>query len=183
MIRKSIVLTFAVLLMSAITAMACGNNTSQTGAQKSACNTVGKTAAKAQMIGDKAGCTAGRTSGTTQLINADSPSKVTMAGTLTCSSCSLKAEGAHAACSDHGCTTALKTADGRYISLMQNKFSKNLLSNKDMKNKSIQISGTYFANANMLDVQSYSVDGGAEHSWCGHCKGMDGCAAKTSGSL
>ena len=183
MIRKSLVLTFAVLLMSAMTAMACGDNASKTSAQKSACSTTGKTAAKAQMIGDKAGCTAGKTSGTAQTINIESPSEVTLTGTLTCSNCSLKANGANAECSEHGCLTALKTADGRYVTLMQNKFSKNLLANREMKNKPMEISGTYFANANMFDVKSYSVDGGQTMSWCGHCKGMDGCAAKASGSL
>jgi hypothetical protein len=165
MIRKSIVLTFAILLISAMTAMACGDNASKTSAQRSGCGTTGKTGQTAQMI------------------NTESPAQVTLTGSLTCSNCSLKADGANAACSEHGCLTALKTADGRYITLMQNKFSQNLLANREYKNKPIEISGTFFANANVLDVKSYSVDGGTEVSWCGHCKGMDGCAAKASGSL
>jgi hypothetical protein len=221
MIRKSLVLTFAILLVAAMTAMASGNKSSNTCAQKSACTT-NKTAAKATMIGDKSSCTtpgqtstqtrmigdkgscaatcsksaktgtligdksscsASRTSTTAQMTNAESPATVTMTGTLACSTCALKAEGANAACSEHGCTTALRTADGRFVTLMPNKYSENLLANRKLSSKPIEITGTYFANANMLDVQSYSIDGGQPMSWCDHCKSMDACRAKASGSL
>ena len=34
-----------------------------------------------------------------------------------------------------------------------------------------------FANANVLDVRTYTIDGGKNTSWCDHCKGMDACMA------
>jgi len=144
MIRKSLALTAAVVLVSAITAMACG-----------------------------AGSQPGQKTGA--LINTETPQQVTLKGQLTCSSCALKARGAQSSCSEFGCSYTLKTADGRFVSLLQNKFSKDLIGNKKNHNKPVEITGTYFANANMLDVQTYTIDGGKNISWCDHCKGMDAC--------
>lgn len=157
MIRKSLTLTAAVVLISAMTAMACGKDA---GEQTSATQAGAK-------------------------IASETPQQVTWKGELVCLGCSLKAIGAKSACSEFGCSHTLKTADGRYVAFLQNNFSKALLAGKDMHNKPIEITGTFFANANVLDVQSYAVDGGKEISWCDHCKGMDACtakAAKTSGS-
>lgn len=116
------------------------------------------------------------------MINSESPQQVTLKGQLVCSTCSLKSLGAHSDCSEFGCTHALKTSDGRMVTLMPNQYSKPLFSSKELSNKSVEITGTYFANANMLDVQSYSVDGGKTTSWCDHCKTMDDCKTKTLGS-
>ena len=120
--------------------------------------------------------------GTSAMINSETPQQVTLKGQLVCSTCALKAQGAHSACTDFGCTTALKTSDGRMVTLMPNQYSKPLLSSKEMSNKPVEITGTFFANANMLDIQSYSVDGGKMMSWCDHCKTMDACKSKTLGS-
>ena len=149
MFKKVLVLAVAVMSISAVTAMACGNDASSASAKTSA------------------------------MINATSPQQVTLKGQLACSSCSLKAKGAQSACSEFGCTHALKTEDGRFISLMQNKFSKNLLSDKKNHNKPVEITGTFFANANVLDVKSYTLDKGKTISWCDHCKGMDACMASS----
>jgi hypothetical protein len=124
----------------------------------------------------------GQKTGTTTMINSESPQQVTLKGQLVCSTCSLKAEGAHSDCKDFGHTRALKTSDGRMITLMPNQYSKLLLSDMTLNNKPIEITGTYFANANMLDVQSYSIDGGKTMSWCDHDKTMDACKSRTLGS-
>ncbi len=99
----------------------------------------------------------------------------TFDGTLVCLGCDLKkAEGARAACSAFGHTHALKTADGQYISLLENKFSKDLIAGEQYHNKPIQIHGIYYANANQLDVESFTVDK-VQKGWCDGCKKMDHC--------
>lgn len=152
MLKKILVLAVAVMAMSAVTAMACGNDASKTSGTSST------------MINTTAG-----------------PEQVSLKGVLTCSSCALKAEGAQSECSEFGCSHALKTEDGRLVSLMQNKFSADLLSKKENHNKPVEISGTYFANANMLDVKTYAIDGKTK-SWCDHCKSMDACTASKGDS-
>ncbi len=47
--------------------------------------------------------------GSSAMINSETPQQVTLKGQLVCSTCSLKAQGAHSACTDFGCTKALKT--------------------------------------------------------------------------
>lgn len=143
--RKSLALAAAILMISAVTALACGDKASKTGSSA--------------------------------MINSEKPVQVTLEGQLVCSTCSLKAQGAHSACSEFGCTQALKTADGRMINLMRNQFSANLISDKVLQNRPIEISGTLFGNANMLDVASYSLDGGKTMSWCDHHQTMDTCMA------
>jgi len=103
--------------------------------------------------------------------------EVTMKGQLVCLGCSLKTDGAHAACSEFGCSHALKTSEGKYISFLQNKFSKNLMAGHDAHNKDVEVTGVFFANANVLDVTSYKVEEGKTISWCDGCKSMDACAA------
>ena len=147
MFKKVLVLAVAVMSISAVTALACGNDAPS------------------------------RSGNTSAMINSPAPQQVSLKGVLTCSSCSLKAKGAQSACSEFGCSHALETEDGRFISLMQNKFSADLLSNKKNHAKPVEITGTLFANANMLDVKSYTLDGGKNISWCDHCKGMDACMA------
>lgn len=96
-------------------------------------------------------------------------------GTLVCLGCDLKkTEGANSECKVYGHSYALKTADGNYISLMQNKNSADLLNLESYHNKPIKVQGVYFAKANQLDVKSFTIDG-KENSWCGQCSKMDGC--------
>lgn len=102
----------------------------------------------------------------------------TFDGTLVCLGCDLKkAEGARAACSAFGHKHALKTADGKYINLLENQYSKDLLAGEKYHNKKVSIHGIYFANANQLDVETFTVDG-KKKGWCDGCKSMDGCMAK-----
>ncbi len=153
MFKKILVLAVAVMAISAVTTMACGNNDTKT------------SGTSASMINTTA-----------------APKQVSLKGVLACSSCSLKAMGAQSDCSEFGCSHALKTEDGRLVSLMQNKFSADLLSKKENHNKPVEITGTFFANANMLDVKSYAIDGDKTKSWCDHCKGMDACMASKGDS-
>ncbi len=102
----------------------------------------------------------------------------TMSGTLVCLGCNLKkSEEARAECSVYGHKHALKTSDGRYISLLENKYSTDLVAGENYRNKPMELTGTLFANSNMMDVQSFTVDGKTK-GWCGGCKTMDACAAK-----
>jgi hypothetical protein len=105
------------------------------------------------------------------------PQPMTVKGQLVCLGCTLKADGAKSACSEFGCSHALKTADGRMIGFLQNKFSRELISGTTMHNKNVEISGTFFANANMLDVKSYTAEGGATTTWCDGHTAMDACMA------
>jgi hypothetical protein len=148
MFRKSFLLAAAVLLVSAVTAMACGDEAASTGVQKASMTTT-----------DAA------------------PQQMTVKGQLVCLGCTLKAEGARSACSEFGCSHALKTADGRMIGFLHNKFSRELISGTTMHDKNVEITGTFFANANMLDVQSYTVEGEATQVWCEGHTAMDACMA------
>ena len=104
-------------------------------------------------------------------------------GTLVCLGCDLKkAEGARAACSAFGHKHALKTADGKYISLLENQYSKDLVAGEKYHNQKVSIHGIYHANANQLDVETFTVEGKTK-GWCDGCKSMDGCAAKGSGDM
>lgn len=111
-------------------------------------------------------------------ISVSSEAKLTsFSGTMVCLGCSLKkAEGAKANCAEFGHTHALQTADGQYISLLENQYSKDLMGEK-YHNQSVEVTGTMYASANVLDVDSFKVDGKTK-SWCGNCKGMDGCSVK-----
>ena len=99
-------------------------------------------------------------------------------GKLVCLSCDLKmTEGAQAACKEFGHHHALKTGDGKYISFLENKFSRDLIDGEKYQNQDMKVSGVYFAGANQLDVQKFEV-GGKTKSWCDHCSSMDGCMSK-----
>lgn len=153
MFKKILVLAVAVMAMSAVTATVCGNDEAKSSE-----------------------------AGTTMINTTAAPQQVTLKGVIACSHCTLKAEGARTSCSEFGCSYALKTEDGRLVSLMQNKFSADLISSEKNHNKPVEIAGTYFANANMLDVKSYTLDGGKTVSWCDGCKSMDACRADMGGS-
>ncbi|HUV30981.1 MAG TPA: hypothetical protein VMY05_07840 [Acidobacteriota bacterium] len=105
--------------------------------------------------------------------------RVTLNGTLVCMGCDLKkAENARAECSEYGHTHVLKTEDGRYINLLENKYSADLLQADKYHNKKMEIHGIHHASANVIDVEAYAPQGGKKMSWCDHCKGMDACMAK-----
>ncbi len=107
----------------------------------------------------------------------------TFEGQLVCLGCDLsKSEDARAACKTYGCNHALKTSDGQYINFLQNDFSKDLSSDKH-HNKAVAVSGIYHASANVLDVESFTVDGGQKQGWCDHCKAMDNCPFKGHGKM
>ncbi len=98
-------------------------------------------------------------------------------GTLVCLGCSLKSDdGARAACSTFGHKHALKTAEGKYVNFLENQYSADLMAGKKYHNAEVKVQGVYFANANLLDVETFEV-GGKQKGWCGGCKSMDGCSA------
>jgi hypothetical protein len=106
---------------------------------------------------------------------------MTFEGKLVCLGCDLKkAEGARAECSAYGHKHTLKTSDGNYVNLLENKYSADLMNNEKYAGKDIKVQGVYFASANQLDVKSFTV-GDKKMSWCSHCKTMDGCMAGKSG--
>ncbi|MBN1211294.1 MAG: hypothetical protein JXA92_01845 [candidate division Zixibacteria bacterium] len=103
---------------------------------------------------------------------------VSVEGTLVCLGCDLKqTEGANAACKVYGHRYALKTRDGQYINFLENQYSEDLVKGEKYHNKEIKVHGIYYANADLLEVESFDVDG-KEMTWCGHCSAMDACAAK-----
>jgi hypothetical protein len=106
---------------------------------------------------------------------------VTLKGTLVCLGCDLKkTEGPHAACSVYGHRHALKTADGKYIAFLDNKFSEDLIKGEKYHNKKIEVDGIYYPEANVLDVETFTVDG-KKKGWCNMCKQMDSCPFKKKG--
>ena len=80
-----------------------------------------------------------------------------------------------AQCGDFGHTHALKTEDGKYLTFLPNEFSSNLLAGEKFHDKAVAVHGVYYANANQLDVETYTIDGKA-YGWCDHCTAMDGCS-------
>ena len=109
--------------------------------------------------------------------------QATFTGKLVCLGCDLKmTAGAHAACKTYGHRHVLKTSDGKYIHFLENKYSEELLKGDTYHNKTISVEGTYYSNADVLDVHSFTVDG-KQKGWCDNCKKMDGCPYKKSGSM
>ena len=101
----------------------------------------------------------------------------TFEGKVVCLGCTLKkGEGARAECTEYGHKHALKVDDKKYINLLENKFSADLIKG-EYHDKDVKVTGTLFESANMLDVRSFEIDGKSK-SWCDHCSAMDGCSAK-----
>ncbi len=99
----------------------------------------------------------------------------TFSGKLVCQGCDLKmAEGARAACKSYGHKHALKTAKGNYVGFLENKFSADLISGEKYHNADVEVRGIYYANANLLDVETYTVDGNGK-AWCEGHGAMDAC--------
>lgn len=108
---------------------------------------------------------------------------VTLKGKLVCLGCDLKkAQGARAACSVYGHKYALKTEDGKYINFLENKYTNDLFKGEKYHDKAIEIHGIYYADANLLDVETFTVDG-KKMGWCDHCKAMDHCPFMKKGEM
>lgn len=151
--KKLTTLTVAVLLIFAVGAYACGDKKEST-------------------------ASTGEISARMALAKGEAVKHVDIEGLLVCLGCSLKkGEGAKAECSVYGHKHALKTKDGSYLNLLENKFSADLVKGEKYHNKNVAIHGVYHANANVLDVESFKVDG-KSNVWCSGHEGMDGCAAK-----
>jgi len=104
-------------------------------------------------------------------------------GQLVCLGCDLKkAEGARAACTAYGHKHALKMKDGGYISFLENDFSKDLINGEKYHNDSITVTGVFHDKANVLDVETFTVNG-EKKGWCNHCKAMDGCPFMGKGKM
>lgn len=89
------------------------------------------------------------------------PEQMTLEGKLVCLGCDLKSnEGARSSCSEFGHTHAIKSADGKYIGFLPNKFSKDLLKGEKYHNADLSVNGAFHATANLMDVHSFQVGGG-----------------------
>ena len=99
---------------------------------------------------------------------------VTYEGTLVCLGCTLKGDGARSQCTDFGHDHAIMVDEETMVMFLPNKYSADLIAGGNYDKKAIMVTGTYYANANMLDVEMFEVDG-KKYGWCDHCSAMDGC--------
>jgi len=105
------------------------------------------------------------------------PAETVIEGKLVCMACELKAgEGARAACGEYGHEYGLKTAAGKYLGFLENRYSKDLMAGEKYLDKTIVVHGHHHLAANLIDVESFEIDG-KKISWCGQCRAMDGCNA------
>jgi hypothetical protein len=82
----------------------------------------------------------------------------TLKGTLTCLGCDLKkAHGAGAQCSVYGHKHALKTADGKYYTFLENAKSEPLIKGEKWHNKPLEVTGTVFPGSQVIEVKEYKV--------------------------
>jgi len=99
----------------------------------------------------------------------------TFTGILSCPACDLKMDSeAHAQCKVYGHKHALKLENGKYISFLENDHSEDLIKGGDWNGQKIEVSGVYYPDANMIDVDSFKVMG-QEFGWCDGHKKMDQC--------
>jgi hypothetical protein len=97
-------------------------------------------------------------------------------GQLVCLGCSLKGnDGARPDCNLYGHNMGLKMRDGRYVHVLENRYSEDLLSGRKYGDNEVVLHARFFPAANMVDVRSFEIDG-QEFSWCGNCREMDLCA-------
>ncbi len=101
----------------------------------------------------------------------------TIKGELVCLGCDLKESGARSDCKSDGHTIRLKSQNGLYLTLLSNQYSANLLTDPKLLHKPIEITGYHYANAQTLDVNSYTIDSN-KFNWCTRCQKMDNCAQK-----
>lgn len=101
----------------------------------------------------------------------------TFVGTYLCISCDLKkTDGLNAQCETFGHRHGIKLSSGRYIYLLENDHSVDLIKGGGRENFPIQVTGFYDGFARTLDVQKYKIDG-IESTWCQEHHRMDPCAS------
>jgi hypothetical protein len=99
----------------------------------------------------------------------------TFEGKLACSACTLKnEEGARSECKNFGHSHALQTEDGKFISFLENKYSEDLFKGEKYHGKEVSVHGVYYEGANLLDVESFTIDN-VTITWCKTHKIMDRC--------
>lgn len=82
----------------------------------------------------------------------------TFQATVVCLGCTLKKEqGAKAQCSVYGHKNALKTADGKIWSILENDASTELLNNHEYAGKRVEIAGKKIPEAQVIQVDSFKV--------------------------
>jgi hypothetical protein len=90
--------------------------------------------------------------------DAAKPQTVNFKGTLSCLGCDLKkAYGAGAQCSVYGHKHALKTADGKYYTFLENQKSEPLIKGEKWHGKPIQVTGVVFPGSQVIEVTDYKV--------------------------
>ena len=78
-------------------------------------------------------------------------------GKVICFGCTLKGErGAKAQCSLYGHTNAIRTNDGKIWTILENDQSTELIHNHDYAGKEIEIKGKKFAEAQTIEVESFT---------------------------
>ena len=98
-------------------------------------------------------------------------------GTLSCMGCDLKKfMGANAQCKIFGHKHALKLADSSFISFLENDHSTDLIKGEDWHNQEVEVNGTYYENANVIDVEDFKIKDGT-YGWCKTHEAMDKCAS------
>src|SRR5688572_19433713 len=84
------------------------------------------------------------------------PQPATFKGTLACLGCDLKkAYGAGAQCSVYGHKHALKTADGKYYTFLENAKSEPLIKGEALHGKPIEVTGVVFPGSQVIEVTHY----------------------------
>lgn len=90
--------------------------------------------------------------------SAAKPKTVTLKGTLACLGCDLKkAHAAGAQCSVYGHKHALKTANGKYYTFLENQKSEPLIKGEQWHGKPIQVTGRVFPGSQVIEVADYKV--------------------------
>ncbi len=86
------------------------------------------------------------------------PKRVSMKGTLACLGCDLKkAHGAKAQCSVYGHKHALKTADGKYYTFLENEKSEPLIKGEKWHGKPVEVTGLLFPGTQVLEVVEFKA--------------------------
>ena len=82
----------------------------------------------------------------------------TIEGEVICLGCTLKkADGAKAQCSVYGHKNAIKTGDGGILTILENDQSTKLINDHDYAGKKVEIQGRVFPEANVIQVDSFTV--------------------------
>ncbi len=97
-------------------------------------------------------------------------------GTLSCLGCDLKkSEGALSQCKIYGHKHAIRLEDGKYISFLENDKSADLIKGDKWHGQDVEVHGTYYKDANVIDVDSFKF-GDKSYGWCEAHGAMDMCS-------